>query len=145
MDQAPWGIDGCGIPTYAVSLERLATGMARLADPSVLEANLGNAVRVLNAAIAAKPNFIGGTESFSSKVVAETEGRVFAKVGAEGVFGAWIPQAGLGLAIKCEDGTTRASEVAMATVLRELGFPLGFFSPLVKRWTGEVIGQFFCA
>jgi L-asparaginase II len=145
MNQARWGIDGCGIPTYSISLARMSGAMAKLADPSVLDSSLAGAVRKLNAAVRAKPRFIGGTESFSSKVVAESEGRVFAKLGAEGVYGAWIPQAGLGLALKCEDGATRATEMAMSAVLRELGFPLGFFSPLVTRWTGEVVGQFFCA
>jgi L-asparaginase II len=126
-------------------LERMGVAMGRLADPSSLEPMLGEAVLTLNSAIAAKPAYLGGTESFCSKVVAETEGRVFAKLGAEGVYGAWIPQAGLGLAFKAEDGAARAAEVAVAAVLKELGFPLGFFSPLVKRWTGELVGQFTCA
>lgn len=145
MDNARWGIDGCGIPTYSVGIEMMARAMAKLADPKKLDAGLAEAVRTLNAAVAAYPLFIGGSDSFSSKVVAESEGRVFAKLGAEGVYGAWIPQAGLGLSLKCEDGAARAAEVAMAAVLGELGFPLGFHSPLVKRWTGEVVGQFFCA
>ncbi|MGZ3662111.1 MAG: asparaginase, partial [Bdellovibrionota bacterium] len=145
MERAHWGIDGCGIPTYSLSLEVMAKGMGRLADPRELNTQLRGAVGTLNAAIAAKPHFLGGTNSFCTKVVTETEGRVFAKLGAEGVYGAWIPQAGIGLALKCEDGTARAAEVAMAAVLRELGHPLGFFSPLVKRWTGEVVGQFVCA
>jgi L-asparaginase II len=145
MERASWGIDGCGIPTYSLSLELMAKGMGRLADPRELNAQLAAAVGTLNAAIASKPHFLGGTNSFCTKVVTETEGRVFAKLGAEGVYGAWIPQAGIGLALKCEDGTARAAEVAMAAVLRELGHELGFFSPLVKRWTGEVVGQFICA
>ena len=145
VGKAPWGIDGCGIPTYSMPLGKIAAGMGKLADPSGLKAPLGEAVRTLNSAIAQKPHFIGGTESFCSKIVAESEGRVFAKMGAEGVYGAWIPQAGIGLALKCEDGAARAPEVAMAAVLRELGFPIGFFSPLVKRWSGEIVGQFICA
>jgi L-asparaginase II len=145
MRDVAWGIDGCGIPTYSVELCWMGRAMAKLADPRRLPASYGEAVRTLNAAVAKKPRFIGGTDSFCTKVVSETEGRVFAKLGAEGVYGAWIPQAGLGLAMKCEDGAARATEVAMAAVLRELGFPLGFFSPLVKRWTGEVVGEFFCA
>ncbi len=141
----PWGIDGCGIPTYSVSLGGMATAMARLAEPAQLGGKLSEAVRRLNAAIQAQPLFIGGTTSFCSQIVPQAEGRVLAKLGAEGVYGAWLPEAGLGVAMKCEDGNARASEVAMAAVLRELGHPLDFYSPLVRRWTGEVIGQFFCA
>jgi L-asparaginase II len=141
---APWGIDGCGIPTYSLSLKSLALAMARVADPSPLDSQIQEAVRKLCGAIAERPLLIGGTDSFSSKVVSETEGRVFAKVGAEGVYGAWIPALGAGLALKCEDGNPRASEAALVAILGELGFPLGFSSPLARRWTGEVVGQFIC-
>lgn len=145
MSKAPWGVDGCGIPTYSISLEGMARAMAKSADPSGLEGNVQEAVRLLSAAIAAQPRYMGGTSSFCSEVVTHTEGRVLAKLGAEGVYGAWLPEAGLGLAMKGEDGNARATEVAMAAVLRELGYPLGFFSPLVRRWTGEVVGQFICS
>lgn len=145
LERPLWGIDGCGIPTYSIPLGTMAASMARLADPKGLERDLGDAVRALNAAVGAKPRLIGGSNSFCSQIVAETEGRVFAKLGAEGVYGAWIPQSGVGLAMKSEDGAGRATEVAMAAVLRELGHPLGFHSSLVRRWTGEVVGQFVCA
>lgn len=138
----PWGIDGCGIPTYAITLASLATGMARAADAKKLNGNLREAVKRLNAAIVAEPSFIGGTASFCTDVITHTEGRVLAKTGAEGVYTAWIPEAGIGLAMKAEDGNVRATKSATVAVLRELGFPLDFYSPLVKRWTGEVIGQF---
>lgn len=140
-----WGLDGCGIPTYSVTLTMLAQSMAYAADPTGLSPEVREAVRTLNEAIAAKSEYMGGTESFCTKVVAETEGRVLAKVGAEGVYGAWIPGAEIGIALKCEDGTTRATEAALVAVLRELGHPLGFYSPLVRRWGGEVVGQFFCS
>ena len=41
--------------------------------------------------------------------------RVFCKVGAEGVYCAALPEHGLGIAIKIDDGNNaRAAEVAMA-------------------------------
>ena len=87
ISQASWGIDGCGIPTYRVSLESMARAAAKLASPGLLRPELAEAVRILNSAIASNPRFIGGTNSFCSKVVSETEGRVFAKLGAEGEIG----------------------------------------------------------
>lgn len=144
LKMAPWGIDGCGIPTYCVSLRALAIAMARTADPSGLDSQIQEAVGRLLRAIKARPELIGGSESFSSQVVSETEGRVFAKVGAEGVYGAWIPAEGIGIALKCEDGAGRAADAALSAILRELGFPLSFYSPLVTRWGGEVVGQFIC-
>lgn len=144
VNQLPWGVDGCGIPTYSVTLAMLAHSMALAADPRKLDGELREGVGLLNRAITAKSEYIGGSESFCSQVVAETEGRVFAKVGAEGVYGVWIPAAQLGLAFKCEDGAARAAETAVASVLAELGYPLRFYRPLVRRWSGEAVGQFLC-
>ena len=46
--------------------------------------------------------------------------RAFVKTGAEGVFCGGVPHAGIGIALKCDDGGTRASEIAMAAVLASL-------------------------
>lgn len=141
MDARPWGIDGCGIPTYSLPLKSVALAMARIAESKKLGSQIHEAVGALNGAIAARPELIGGSESFSSKVVAHSEGRVFAKMGAEGVYGVWIPRDGLGIAVKCEDGATRGAEVALASILGELGHPLSFFQSDIQRWSGEIVGQ----
>jgi L-asparaginase II len=46
---------------------------------------------------------------------------VVAKVGAEGVYGAFHPESGLGIALKVEDGSRRAAEPALVAVLAALG------------------------
>jgi L-asparaginase II len=48
-------------------------------------------------------------------------GRVAVKTGAEAVFIAILPEPGLGVALKIEDGTTRASESAITAILARLG------------------------
>lgn len=141
-----WGIDGCGIPTYSMPIEALALAMARAANAKSLGSEIHNAVTALNQAIRERPTYFGGTESFCTKVVNASQGRVLAKVGAEGIYGAWIEEAGFGIALKAEDGTSRASELALASILRHLGFDFQslhehFFH---RRWTGEIVGQFYC-
>ena len=44
-------------------------------------------------------------------------GRVFVKTGAEGVYCAALPQQGLGIAIKCDDGAARAAQAIMAAMI----------------------------
>ena len=46
--------------------------------------------------------------------------RAFVKTGAEGVFCATIAHAGLGIALKCDDGAGRAAETALAAVMARL-------------------------
>ena len=43
------------------------------------------------------------------------------KTGAEGVYCACLPELGLGLALKIEDGASRAAQVALTALLRHIG------------------------
>lgn len=146
FEQLPWGIDGCGVPTYSFSIEILAKGMARLTEPSILGSQFEESVNVLLAAIKAAPFYFSGTDSLSSKIVKETDGKVFAKEGAEGVYTAWIPEKKLALALKVEDGTKRASEVAAAALIRELGYALKAEKELntITNWSKEIVGEAYC-
>ncbi|MFQ5764205.1 MAG: asparaginase, partial [Rhodospirillales bacterium] len=48
-------------------------------------------------------------------------GALAVKTGAEGMYVGILPGLGLGVALKIDDGARRASEVAMAALLRFLG------------------------
>jgi L-asparaginase II len=113
LDQQPWGIDGCSVPTWAIPLKNMALGFARFTDP----ANAA-ALRIIEA-VREFPFMVAGTGDFDT-VMMETVPRVFVKTGAEGVYCGCVPHAGLGIALKCDDGASRAAEVAMATVLAGL-------------------------
>jgi L-asparaginase II len=117
----PFGIDGCGIPTYALPLDALARGMARLADPGGLARDRATAARRIVRAVTANPMMIGGTDSLASRVTAALEGVAIAKSGAEGVYTAVLPTVGWGVALKIDDGTPRAAERALIVVLARLG------------------------
>jgi L-asparaginase II len=120
-ERLPWGVDGCGIPTLAVPLRALARGMAQLADTSRLAPARATAARRITAAMTAHPLMIGGSESISSRITEALAGAVIAKTGAEGVYGAVLPAAGWGIAIKIDDGAARGAELALAAVLERLG------------------------
>lgn len=114
LGDQPMGIDGCSVPTWAIPLKNLAHGFARFAD-----ADNAAARRIINAA-RAHPFMVAGTGDFDTLVM-EAVPRLFVKTGAEGVYCACIPHAGLGVALKIDDGASRASEVAIASVLSGLG------------------------
>ena len=65
----------------------------------------------------AEPFFVAGTGRACTRLMETAPGRIFAKTGAEGVFCAAIPEKGLAIALKCEDGTTRAAESMVAATL----------------------------
>jgi L-asparaginase II len=68
------------------------------------------------------------------------------KTGAEGVFVAVLPEKGLGVALKIDDGATRAAETAMANVLTLLNAAdpaklAKHLNPAVRNWRGDVVGE----
>ncbi|HYE00338.1 MAG TPA: asparaginase [Alphaproteobacteria bacterium] len=120
LSGAPWGIDGCSIPTVAMPLRALAFAMAQFADPSRLPSATAEAAARIARAWRAHPEMVGGTNRFETVVMRHVGGRALLKPGAEAVHVAVLPGRGLGVALKIDDGNSRASEVAMAAILRRL-------------------------
>lgn len=139
------GVDGCGVATFAVSLSSLAGAFARLAGAAV--AGEPGPRRVLDA-MRAHPRLVAGTGRFCTALMEASSGRVVAKVGAEGVYGALVPDAGLGIALKVADGGRRAAEPALAAVLAvldllspgELAELRTFTEPVLVNTRGEEVG-----
>jgi L-asparaginase II len=116
----PRGVDGCGIPTIALPLGNLALALARFAEPDDQPARRQAACRRLSTAVAAAPRMIAGTGRVDSAIAAALGPRCLAKTGAEGVHAAALPELGLGLALKIDDGAGRAAEVALLRLLKRL-------------------------
>ncbi len=110
-------VDGCSIPAYAIPLHRLALAFARFATGEMMPPARAAAARRLCEACWAEPHMVAGNGRFSTHVLAAFPGHVFVKGGAEGVYCAFFRQAGLGVAIKCDDGAGRAAERVMAAVI----------------------------
>ncbi|MBO6725797.1 MAG: asparaginase [Rhizobiaceae bacterium] len=113
-------IDGCSIPTYAVPLRSLALGFARMATGASFGPERAKAAQRIFAACMAEPFFVAGTDRMDTKIMEAGKGRVFTKTGAEGVFCAALPEFGLGIALKCDDGATRAAETMVASLIARL-------------------------
>jgi L-asparaginase II len=118
MDDIGLAVDGCGVVTFALPLDRLALAFARLSAA----ARRGDDApqRIVNAKTQ-HPEMVGGSERLCTIIMRVTRGRVFARVGAEGGCAAGVPGAECGIALKVEDGSTRASGPALIGVLQRLG------------------------
>ena len=121
LGAAPRGIDGCGIPVIGVPLANLALAMARLADPAGQPEARQAACARIRSAMTAEPFMVSGSGGFCSRVIAETRGRALVKTGAEGFYCGALPELGIGLALKVDDGAGRAAEAIMARLLARLG------------------------
>jgi L-asparaginase II len=122
LELAPRGVDGCSIPTYGIPLRHLALAFARVATGHGLAPGRAGAARRLRAAIAQAPFMAAGSGRVDTRLMSAFGERLCCKVGAEGMYCAALPHAGLGIALKIDDGNNaRACEVALAALLQALG------------------------
>jgi L-asparaginase II len=149
LSRAPRGTDGCSIPTLAIPLRHLALAFARIGSGVGLREGHQRAARRLRAAVAKAPFMVSGSGRFDTRVMERLGERVFCKVGAEGVYCAALPERGLGVAIKVDDGNNaRAAEVVMAAVIEALvklgdedaEFMRGFSDVTLRNWNGIEVG-----
>ena len=149
LARAPRGIDGCSIPTYALPLRALALAFARVGTGSGLPPDVATAAARLRRAVAKAPFMVGGTDRFDTQVMQALGERLCCKVGAEGVYCASLPELGLGLALKIEDGASRAAEALMAEIALQLLRPSGetgallhrLAAPVLHNWRGTEVGR----
>jgi L-asparaginase II len=102
-------VDGCGVPTFALSLVEMARAFAGLVQGEPAGADA--VVR----AMTAYPQLIGGPGAVDTLVMGALPGSV-AKRGAEGVLCVGLPD-GTGVALKVDDGANRAAYAAAGLVL----------------------------
>ena len=115
-------IDGCSAPKFAMSLRAVATAMARFAAAGrALSGRRAEAARRLVAAMRAHPLLVAGERRACTRLIEAATGGTVVKTGADGVFVAILPERGLGVALKIDDGATRGSQAAIAALLARLG------------------------
>jgi L-asparaginase II len=131
VDAMPEAIDGCGVPTYALTLERMAHAFSQLET-------LEGGSRAADA-MRARPELVRGEGAPDTELMRLGDGWV-AKGGAEGLLCA--ARDGLGLALKAQDGAQRPLGVALAAFLAQLGHGARNLADApVTNSRGELIGE----
>jgi L-asparaginase II len=126
------GTDGCGIVTFALTLQRMANAFSRLAS-------LDGGDRVAGS-MRARPDLVGGPDGVDYLLMRAAPGWL-AKGGAEGLLCAAGPD-GLGVALKTEDAASRAHGPALALFLGRLGVDLPDLAERpVLNTRGERVGE----
>ena len=140
-------VDGCSAPTWALPLDALARAFARFGTGVGLAPERAKAATRLRAACAAHPWHVAGTGRFCTGIMQRFGARVFVKTGAEGVYCGALPEQGLGIAVKCDDGASRAAEVMMAATLARLMHSdadraalEAYVRPALRNWNGIAVG-----
>ncbi|MDT0681301.1 asparaginase [Roseicyclus sp. F158] len=148
-DSPGYGIDGCSAPNFAASLEGIAramAGFAAAADGAGSGARAEAQARLVHAMMA-HPLLVAGEGRCCTELMKAAKGRAAVKTGAEGVFVAIIPEKRLGIALKVEDGATRAAEALIAALLVRYGIldaadpaARNRMAPVMTNWRGIETG-----
>ncbi len=141
-DALPWHYDGCTLPVVALPLYNMALAMAQFCTPTP-------AMTRIRTALAAHPQCLAGTGRLCTDLIRHSDARVFSKVGAEAYTAGFIPELGLGFALKIDDGNFRACDVAVAGVLRALGLTelsehealQAYFAPTIRDSRERAVGH----
>jgi L-asparaginase II len=142
------GVDGCSVPTWAIAPSDLARAFARFGSGHGLTRQRAAAAARLRRACAQKPWYVAGTGRFCTEIMELFGARVFVKTGAEGVYCGALPEQGLGIVVKCDDGAGRASQVIMAAMIARF-LPLSaaeqvalgpHLRPVLRNWNSIEVG-----
>lgn len=123
--------DDCGVPTYQIQLSHLATLYAQLT------AGRSAPLEILGRAMTTCPEMVAGEGRFDTELMRLTEGSVVSKSGAEGIQCVGRVGYGLGLAIKVQDGASRAKYAMAIYLLRQMGW----ISPAAAEALAESFSQ----
>ena len=77
---------------------------------------------------------VAGSERWCTRAMQAGKGAFIVKTGAEGVYCGAVPEAGVGIALKIDDGASRAAECAMGAVLSGLDC-------LTKEQSSDLVGS----
>lgn len=157
-DSTPFGIDGCGVPTYCAPLRAFAVALARFAGTAVTrvphraKARHGEASGRIYNAMTAHPELVGGTERFCTELPRAARRPLLAKAGAEGFYAvAWRDDEGRGyaLAAKAAAGDSRSRDFAVTEALFQVGLLdragldalARFHAGPLRNHAGTIVGQ----
>lgn len=106
-------VDGCSAPNPAMPLENLAQGFADF----MREEN--DAYRRIMQAMIKHPDLVGGTGRLDTVLMQAAAGKIISKGGAEGTYIALVPERDMVIALKAEDGASRAAHAALYHLLEK--------------------------
>lgn len=144
----PTGTDGCGVPSYVLTLQQGAYLYSLLSLGYRGNNHYAHALGTIAQAMTAYPYMVNGQEEFCTDLMAYMHGRVVGKVGAEGIYGVAVPEKRLGICVKIADGNERGIYPVIMHILYQLGL-LGLEEmknlknwafPPIKNHRGSIVG-----
>jgi L-asparaginase II len=117
----PQGVDGCGLPIFALPLHKIAYAFMKLACPDLIEdADTRDAAARLARLMNEYPDMIADTKFVCSELLKDSN--LTAKGGAKGVYGIGLRKERLGISLKVSDGSEQVWPCIIASILESIGY-----------------------
>ena len=142
-DSMARGTDGCSAPTYRLPLPALGKAFARIVDPSGLSAARSASCEMMTSAVAGHPILIAGSRGrICTELSRVTGGRLFPKIGAEGVYAVGDHATGRALALKIDDGGRRALHPLVIELLTRFDLLSEAEARALESWRSEELKNY---
>ncbi|GGD79455.1 asparaginase [Paenibacillus nasutitermitis] len=117
----PQGIDGCGLPIFALPLHKIAYSYLKLACPDLIgDTDIRNAAAVTAKLMNDYPDMIADTKFVCSALLRDDN--LTAKGGAKGVYGIGLRKERIGISLKVSDGSEQVWPCIIASILERIGY-----------------------
>jgi L-asparaginase II len=141
-------IDGCGMPVHGVPLTKMAYAFANLSNLNFMKGKYKKSQNYVISAMTMYPEMVAGNGRLDTELMKAFGDRIVCKIGAEGVFCVSLLGKAVGIALKIDDGNSRAVGPAIIEVLLQIGVinkneiqPLQeFYNPRILNHKGEEVG-----
>ncbi|PRR85331.1 L-asparaginase II [Clostridium luticellarii] len=145
------GTDGCTVPVFGMPLYNMALGYSKIASGYGLSESYKKAADRIFSAVNNAPEMVAGTNGFCTEIIKNTHNKIIGKFGAEGIYCIGVRGADFGIAIKIEDGGTRAIWPTVVKCLEDLNVLDDREKDILSRYkngknlnnVGEKVGNIF--
>lgn len=148
VEEVRTGVDGCGVPVYAVPLKNMAISYLNFAAPELInDCDTANAVRKIDEVMHAHPEIVA-SHHFVCSVLLEDD-NIIAKGGAQGVYCLSLKREKISIALKVLSGSERIWSLLIAELLKKIKYSntatierlLQLAEREIKSDSGKVIGE----
>jgi L-asparaginase II len=141
--------DGCGMPVHGIPLKNMAQAFARLCNLDFLNGKYKKSQNYILSAMTMYPEMVAGSGRLDTELMKAFGDRIVCKIGAEGMFCVSLLKQKTGIAIKIDDGNSRAIGPTILELLLQIGIIskkeleplLEFWKPTLLNHRGEKVGE----
>ncbi len=120
-DDIKIGIDGCGVPVFALTLKHMAIAAKNFASPQYIgDSRIAEAVGQYLPMINRYKNMMRGKDFLCTEI--NTDTNIAAKGGANGVYALGLKQENIGIAFKLIDGTEGSWPIIIKQIFKHIGY-----------------------